>query len=181
MMEIKSAVVGLLSSGISGFAFNHSDIGGVLCCKLTFINYRRVKSCFFRWMEINAFTTVFRTHEGNKPSCNSQFYSNDRTLSHFARFAKIYKAWKFYRVQLVQEAAQKGLPVCRPPIFCITQMMNMCTAELPPVFGRTGDSSGACPRQGQKYVKAYFPTGESCTWQHIWTGKHFRKQGLKPQ
>lgn len=40
--------------------------------------------------------------QGNKPSCNSQFYSNNRTLSHFARLAKVFKAWKFYRIQLVK-------------------------------------------------------------------------------
>ncbi|XP_076937953.1 uncharacterized protein LOC143605876, partial [Bidens hawaiensis] len=74
---IKRAVVGLLSSGFCGYAFNHSDIGG------------------------------------NKPSVNGQFYSTERTFSHFARFAKVYKAWKFYRVQLVKEASHRGLPFFR--------------------------------------------------------------------
>lgn len=128
---IKSAVVGLLSSGISGYAFNHSDIGGYCAVNLPLIKYQRSEELLLRWMELNAFTTVFRTHEvttyrqyhniytlcsqvslcnkccfvfwqGNKPSCNAQFYSNDTTLSHFSRLAKIYKAWKFYRVQLVK-------------------------------------------------------------------------------
>lgn len=127
---IKSAVVGLLSSGISGYAFNHSDIGGYCAVNLPFIKYKRSEELLLRWMELNAFTTVFRTHEvttthntityihyvhkfssinvvflfyqGNKPSCNAQFYANDTTLSHFSRLAKIYKAWKFYRMQLVK-------------------------------------------------------------------------------
>lgn len=60
---IKSAVVGLLSSGISGYAFNHSDIGGYCAVNLPFINYRRSEELLLRWMELNAFTTVFRTHE----------------------------------------------------------------------------------------------------------------------
>uniref|UniRef100_A0A803MJ63 Alpha-glucosidase n=1 Tax=Chenopodium quinoa TaxID=63459 RepID=A0A803MJ63_CHEQI len=110
---IKSAVVGLLSSGISGYALNHSDIGGYCAVNLPLIKYHRSEELLFRWMEFSAFTTVFRTHEGNKPSCNSQFYSNHKTLSHFARLAKVYKAWKFYRIQLVKEASEKGLPVCR--------------------------------------------------------------------
>ncbi|CAA2972325.1 alpha-xylosidase 2 [Olea europaea subsp. europaea] len=99
---IKSAVVGLLSSGLSGYALNHSDIGGYCSVNLPFFKYQRSEELLLRWMELNAFSVVFRTHEGNKPTSNSQFYSNHRTLSHFARFAKIYKAWKFYRIQLVK-------------------------------------------------------------------------------
>lgn len=60
---IKSAVVGLLSSGISGYAFNHSDIGGYCAVNLPFFKYNRSEELLLRWMELNAFTTVFRTHE----------------------------------------------------------------------------------------------------------------------
>lgn len=31
--------------------------------------------------------------------------------------------------------------------------------------------------KGKNDVKAYFPIGDSCPWQHIWTGEQFRKQG----
>lgn len=60
---IKSAVVGLLSSGLSGFAFNHSDIGGYCAVNLPIIKYQRSEELLLRWMELNAFSTVFRTHE----------------------------------------------------------------------------------------------------------------------
>ena len=61
---IKSSVVGLLSSGISGYAYNHSDIGGYCAVKLPFcLNYTRSEELLLRWMELNAFTSVFRTHE----------------------------------------------------------------------------------------------------------------------
>ncbi|KAF5737638.1 hypothetical protein HS088_TW13G00525 [Tripterygium wilfordii] len=60
---IKSAVVGLLSSGLSGYAFNHSDIGGYCAVSLPIIKYQRSEELLLRWMELSAFTTVFRTHE----------------------------------------------------------------------------------------------------------------------
>ncbi|CAA0812842.1 Unknown protein [Striga hermonthica] len=62
---IKSAVLGLLSSGLSGYAFNHSDIGGYCSVSLLpfFTKYKRSEELLLRWMELNAFTTVFRTHE----------------------------------------------------------------------------------------------------------------------
>ncbi|XP_039009645.1 sulfoquinovosidase-like [Hibiscus syriacus] len=174
---IKSCVVGLLSSGLSGFAFNHSDIGGYCTINLPIIKYRRSEELLLRWMELNAFTVVFRTHEGNKPSCNSQFYSNDKTLSHFARMAKVYKAWKFYRIQLVKEGAEKGLPICRhlflhypgdERVQRLSYQQFMVGSEIlvVPVLDK-----------GKKNVKAYFPIGETCIWQHIWTGQQYHKQG----
>ncbi|KAI3502368.1 hypothetical protein L1887_30402 [Cichorium endivia] len=38
---IKSGVVGLLSSGLCGYAFNHSDIGSYCVVNLPFFKYRR--------------------------------------------------------------------------------------------------------------------------------------------
>ncbi|XP_077226492.1 uncharacterized protein LOC143859726 isoform X2 [Tasmannia lanceolata] len=63
---IKSAVGGLLSSGLSGYAFNHSDIGGYCSVNIPFIRYHRGEELLLRWMELNAFNTVYRTHEFQK-------------------------------------------------------------------------------------------------------------------
>lgn len=63
---IKSSVVGLLSSGISGYAFNHSDIGGYCTVNLPIVKYNRSEELLLRWMELNSFTIVFRTHEVSK-------------------------------------------------------------------------------------------------------------------
>ncbi|KAI7739314.1 hypothetical protein M8C21_029381, partial [Ambrosia artemisiifolia] len=174
---IKSAVVGLLSSGFCGYAFNHSDIGGYCAVSIPFFKYTRDEELLLRWMELNAFTTIFRTHEGNKPSVNSQFYSNERTLSHFARFAKVYKAWKFYRVQLVKEASQKGLPVVRHLFlhYPDDDHVHKLTYEQFLV----GDEILVVPTldKHKNNVKAYFPVGETCVWKHIWTGDLYDIQG----
>lgn len=170
---IKSSVTGLLSSGLSGFAFNHSDIGGYCTVNFPVINYRRSEELLMRWMELNAFNTVYRTHEGNKPESNCQFYSNTKTLSQFSRFAKVYKAWKFYRVELVKEASQHGLPIARhlflhypddEHVHSLTYQQFLVGTEIlvVPVLDK-----------GKKQVKAYFPLGQGCSWQHIWTGKIF--------
>ncbi|KAM0051642.1 putative alpha-glucosidase [Helianthus debilis subsp. tardiflorus] len=174
---IKSAVVGLLSSGFCGYAFNHSDIGGYCAVSIPFFKYTRDEELLLRWMELNAFTTIYRTHEGNKPSVNSQFYSNERTLSHFARFAKVYKAWKFYRVHLVKEASQKGLPVVRHLFlhYPNDDHVHKLTYEQFLV----GDEILVVPTldKHKKNVKAYFPVGETCVWKHIWTGDLYDIQG----
>ncbi|KAJ4978649.1 hypothetical protein NE237_009429 [Protea cynaroides] len=176
---IKSAVVGLLSSGISGYAFNHSDIGGYCAVNFPIFNYRRSEELLLRWMELNAFSMVFRTHEGNNPSMNSQFYSNDRTLSHFARFAKVFKAWEFYRIQLMKEAAQNGLPICRHLFLHFPKDDYVHNLTYQQFLVGTEILVAPVLDKGEKEVKVYFPVGEGCSWQHIWTGKVFTKEGVE--
>ncbi|GFP80802.1 alpha-glucosidase yihq [Phtheirospermum japonicum] len=176
---IKSAVVGLLSSGISGYAFNHSDIGGYCAVNLPFFKYRRSEELLLRWMELNAFTTVFRTHEGNKPSCNSQFYSNERTLSHFSRFAKIYSAWKFYRIQLVKEASEKGLPVCRHLFIHYPEDERVQRLTHEQFLVGTEILVVPVLDKDEQDVKVYFPKGEICSWRHVWTGKLYSERGCE--
>ena len=60
---IKTVVLGMISSGISGFSFTHSDIGGYTAVPQ--FGYRRSKELFMRWCELAAFTvwglTVYGT------------------------------------------------------------------------------------------------------------------------
>ncbi|XP_051150649.1 uncharacterized protein LOC127265038 [Andrographis paniculata] len=174
---IKSSVVGLLSSGLSGFALNHSDIGGYCAVSFPFFKYQRSEELLLRWMELNAFTTVFRTHEGNKPSSNSQFYSNENTLSHFSRFAKIYKAWKFYRIQLVKEASEKGLPVCRHLFIHYPKDKKVHKLTYEQFLVGTEILVVPVLNKGEETVKVYFPKGEPQPWKHVWTGELYTEQG----
>ncbi len=171
---MKTAVTGLLSSGLSGFSFNHSDIGGYTTFSKPLLKYRRDKELLMRWAELNAFTTIYRTHEGNQPEANAQFYSDEETLEHFARFAKVYKAWAFYRKQLVQEAGRTGLPVVRhlfihypddPNTFALSYQEFLVGTDLlvVPVLDA-----------GRKAVDAYFPKGR---WVHVWTGETYGDAG----
>lgn len=174
---IKSAVVGLLSSGLSGYALNHSDIGGYCAVNLPFIKYNRSEELLIRWMELNAFTTVFRTHEGNKPSRNSQFYSNQKTLSYFARCVKMYKAWYFYRIQLVKEASQKGLPICRHLFLHYPNDKHVHSLSYHQFLVGTEILVVPVLDKGKQNVKAYFPEGETYSWKHVWSGKLFTEEG----
>eukprot|EP00850_Spirogloea_muscicola_P019883 SM000201S05939 [mRNA] locus=s201:244976:249625:- [translate_table: standard] len=166
---IKSAVTGLLTGGLSGLAFNHSDVGGYCTVDTPIVSYRRSEELLLRWMEVNAFTTVFRTHEGNSPTSNAQFYSNQATLSAFTRMALIYKSWYVYRLQLVEEAARTGAPVVRhlflhypqdPEVRKIVYQEFLVGSELlvAPVLDA-----------GKAEVDVYFPGDDE--WEHVWTSK----------
>ncbi|XP_074556969.1 uncharacterized protein LOC141812916 [Curcuma longa] len=172
---IKSSVTGLLSSGISGFAFNHSDIGGYCAVDMPIIRYRRSEELLMRWMELNAFSVVFRTHEGNKPASNCQFYDNKNTLSQFARCAKIYKAWKFYRIQLVKEAAERGMPVARHLFLHYPDDKHVQSLTYEQFLVGTEIMVAPVLDKARKEVKVYFPAAGGCSWQHIWTGKIFTR------
>ncbi|GEM48266.1 alpha-glucosidase [Deinococcus cellulosilyticus] len=167
---IKTAVLALLSSGLSGFSFNHSDIGGYTTVKTPLKSYTRSKELLKRWMELSAFTPVFRTHEGNLPEDNAQFYTDDETLKQFDRMAKVYKAWGFYRTQLIAEAASTGVPVVRP--------MFLHFPNDPEVLGLSyqqfmvGSQLLVAPvlDPGQEEVEVYLPAG---SWVEAWTGESF--------
>ncbi|MBA3702345.1 MAG: alpha-glucosidase, partial [Rubrobacteraceae bacterium] len=166
---IKSAVTALLSSGFSGYSLEHSDIGGYTAIDNPLFEYHRSKELLLRWIELGAFTTVFRTHEGNIPEVNHQIYSDRETLMHFARFAKIYAAWKPYRMELVKEASQTGLPVVRhsfihypddPEVHALGyQYMVGPELMVAPVLDPGADT-----------VKVYLPAGK---WVHLWTGERY--------
>lgn len=167
---IKTAVIGLLSSGMSGYSLNHSDIGGYTAITHPIRNYHRSQELLLRWMELNAFTTIYRTHEGNRPAENAQFYDDDVSLAHFDRFARVYRAWAFYRRQLVQEADETGLPVVRhlfihyphdPQVYDLSYQQFMVGTELliAPVLDPATDT-----------VTVYIPAGE---WVHLWSGESY--------
>jgi alpha-glucosidase len=173
---IKTAVTGLLSSGISGFSLNHSDIGGYTTITSPIKDYHRSKELLLRWMELNAFTTVYRTHEGNRPGDNHQFYSDDETFNHFTRFAKVYKAWGFYRKELVKQASQTGIPVVRhlylhypedPKVLALSYEEFLVGSEILVVPVLDEDTT---------QVDAYLPAGG---WVHLWSGKTYSsKDGI---
>ncbi|VAH76007.1 unnamed protein product [Triticum turgidum subsp. durum] len=170
---IKSSVVGLLSGGLSGIPLNHSDAGGYCTVDLPLLRYRRSEELLMRWMEVNAFTVVFRTHEGNKPGSNCQFYSNSRTLAHFARCAKMYKAWEFYRLQLVKEAAEKGLPVARHLFLHYPEDRRVQEMTYQQFLVGTEMLVVPVLDKGRTAVTAYFPTSDGGSWRHVWTGEEF--------
>lgn len=173
---IKTAVTGLLSSGMSGYSFNHSDIGGYTAITHPIRDYHRSKELLLRWMELNAFTTVYRTHEGNRPSENVQFYTDDETMAHFDRFARVYAAWLPYRKQLVQEAAQTGLPVVRHPFIHYPDDPNVYDLSYQQFMVGTEFMVAPVLDPDTTDVTVYLPAGQ---WTHLWSGATYggRDQG----
>ena len=172
---IKSAMTGLMSAGISGFSLNHSDIGGYTTVTYPIEkNYVRSKELLKRWIEMSAFTTVFRTHEGLNPDKNYQIFDSDETLEHFAKYAKIYKAWGFYREQLIDEANSTGIPVIRHPY--LEFQNDLKTQDI--VFEQfmIGSEFMVAPvlEKNKVQTNIYLPNGR---WINLWDGTILSSNG----
>ena len=92
---LASAVIGLMSGGLSGLALSHSDIGGYTSwdgdrLSLPGIRVQRTPELFTRWAEFAAFTPVYRTHPGSDSLHDWQFDSDNATAALFARMAGMY-------------------------------------------------------------------------------------------
>lgn len=166
---MESAVTGMLSGGISGFSLQHSDIGGYTAIDNPILKYHRSGELLKRWTELAAFTAVFRTHEGNRPGVNHQFYSDGESLEHFSRFAKVYAAWEPYRKELVQEAAETGLPLVRHPLVHYPDDPEVL--DLEDQF-MVGSEFMVAPvlAPGEEKVEVYLPAGR---WVHLWSGRGY--------
>ena len=165
---LHSALLGLLSGGLSGFSLNHSDIGGYTTIANPLKNYFRSEELLLRWMEFSAFTSLYRSHEGNRPDDNQQVYSSVAATRHFARFARIFAALAPYRAELMAQASQQGLPLVRPLWMHYPQdLANI--RELPRSF-LLGEQVLVAPvlEPGITRLDVQLPTGR---WTHLWSGK----------
>jgi sulfoquinovosidase len=110
---MRSALTGMLSGGLSGFALNHSDTGGYTTLATPLV--ARSAELLERWSEMNAFGgAMLRTHEGNRPTLNVQVYSTPQTARSFAVWARVFHALAPYRQRLEREASRTGMPIVRP-------------------------------------------------------------------
>ncbi|MAP67702.1 MAG: alpha-glucosidase [Candidatus Marinimicrobia bacterium] len=167
---IKTALTGLLSSGLSGFSLNHSDIGGYTAIKTPVLKYIRSKELFMRWAELNAFTAFFRTHEGNRPEDNHQVYSDDETMIHFAKMAKVYSSLSFYRKTLMKESFKNGYPLIRHPFLHYPNDKDVLNLENEQFM--LGSEFMICPvlNENSDEVNCYLPKGN---WVHLWTSEEY--------
>jgi alpha-glucosidase len=107
-----SVIPAVISMACSGVGVIHSDIGGYT----TVLHMKRDSELFSRWSEMNLFTPVYRTHEGNRPKSNVQF-DNPSVEEEFVRNSRIFASLAPYRQHLLEEYYQKGIPVNCPLFF----------------------------------------------------------------
>lgn len=159
-----SVIPATLSLAMSGYGVTHSDAGGYT----TIMHMRRSKELLMRWEEMNVFSPLFRTHEGNQPVNNVQFDSDEELLEHLGKCSAMHAALKEYLQELVRQQQERGTPVMRPLFYHYneeeayrekTEYLLGRDVLVAPVY-REGDQTRSC----------YLPADQ---WTHLFNGKSY--------
>lgn len=166
---IASVIPSALSVGMIGNPYTHSDIGGYTSLH----GNVRTKELFERWLEMNVFTTFMRSHEGNRPDENFQFYNDEETMHLMAKMTDIRQRLKPYINTLFEEASEKGYPVQRAMFLHYEDDAVAYDLQYQYLFG-SDILIRPVVNHGQTKQEVYLPKDE---WIHLWTGEEFN-QGL---
>lgn len=159
---LPSVIPATLSLAMSGYGLTHSDIGGYT----TIMHMRRSKELLMRWCEMNAFTPLMRSHEGNQPVNNVQLYDDTELLTHLARMTELHVALKEYLKDAVEKNAKECVPVMRP-LFYHYKEADAYTEMTEYLLGRD-ILVAPIMEEGAKMRRVYFPKDR---WIHIFSGK----------
>ena len=161
---LPSVIPATLSLAMSGYGLTHSDVGGYT----TIMHMRRTKELLMRWEEMNAFSPLFRSHEGNQPVNDVQFDDDDELLKHLAFTSGIHEKLKDYLKECVKENAEKAMPVMRP-LFYHYDEESCYTEKTEYLLGR---DILVAPVIKEKAVsrKVFLPDDE---WIHLFTGERY--------
>ncbi|MFN3411237.1 MAG: alpha-glucosidase [Exilispira sp.] len=174
---LPSAILGSITASLSGIPFIHSDIGGYTTITNPIMTYHRSKELLLRWIEFEAFTPVYRTHEGNQPLNNWQVYqysdanatikSDEETVKFYNFFAQIHFKLKDYFKKYIEIASNDGIPVIRA-LFINFPSDDECY-NIKYQF-MIGDDLLVAPviKEKSNRMKVYLPEGK---WIHAFTKK----------
>lgn len=163
---IGSVLPATFSLEACGYPVVHSDTGGYI----TMLEMTRSRELLMRWIEMNTFSPLLRTHEGNQPLKNEQFYTDEEIMWFMARASKLHAVWKDYINANIDIAKKEGIPVMRPLYYyyeekeaygCQTEYLLGRDVLVAPIL-----------KTGVLYRYVYFPNDE---WEDIWTGQIYRK------
>ena len=162
-----TVVCAALSSGMMGCGLNHCDIGGYT----SLFDNCRTKEIFLRWAELAAFMPVMRTHEGNRPDTNFQYYDDVDCMERLARLVDVYTMLAPYTKALVQENADLGHPVMRPLFYHYQEDPRSYTEQFEYLLGPDVLVAPVW-KEDQTQWKVYLP---SDGWMHLWTGAEYAR------
>ena len=162
---LPSVIPATLSLAMSGYGIAHSDVGGYT----TIMHMRRSKELLMRWEEMNVFSPLFRSHEGNQPVNDVQFDDDDDLLKQLSWASKAHAYLADYLKECVEENAQKAVPVMRP-LFYHYNEPSAFTEKTEYLLGR---DILVAPVLKEKAVSrnVYLPDD---TWVHLFTGKEYK-------
>ena len=161
---LPSVIPATLSLAMSGYGIAHSDVGGYT----TIMHMRRSKELLMRWEEMNVFSPLFRSHEGNQPVNDVQFDDDDELLAQLSRASRMHAHLSDYLKKCVKETAEKATPVMLP-LFYHYDEEKAYTEKTEYLLGRDILVAPVI-KEGTIARSVYLPEDE---WVHVFSGKSF--------
>ncbi|WP_196805072.1 alpha-glucosidase [Butyrivibrio sp. VCB2006] len=161
---LPSVIPATLSLAMSGYGIAHSDVGGYT----TIMHMRRSKELLMRWEEMNVFSPLFRSHEGNQPVNDVQFDDDEELLAQLSLTSRMHVNLGDYIKACVQENADKALPVMRPLFYHYDEEK----AYVEKTEYLLGSDILVAPviKEGALSRKVYLPED---SWVHLFSGKEY--------
>jgi len=192
---LQSVLNGLLNGGMSGLTQGHCAVN--LAVPRLKNNSSVIDSLsremICRWFEMTAFTTLFRTHDGDygmsSTSSNSSnnwisAYNDELVMKSLSRWSKVYVSLSDYRLRLMKESSERGYPVVRHPLLHFPNDVNFIGRRTnnhssSHKSSDASSSSSAFMLGDLVYIvpilkcgvirkKVYLPQG---AWIHLWSGE----------
>ena len=161
---LPSVIPATLSLSMSGFGITHSDAGGYT----TIMKMNRTRELLMRWLEMDVFSPLLRTHEGNQPEKNVQFDADGELLHFTARMSRCHEILKPYLAECVREETLHGTPVMRPLFYHYEESAAMDEA-YEYLLGRDILAAPVLT-EGAQSRRVYLPDDR---WIHLWSGEEY--------
>lgn len=159
---LPTVVPAMINLGLSGIPYVTHDISG-------YSGGPSTRELYFRWVELGAFTPVFRTHEGLMAAANWTWDRDAETTAHVRRFARIHEALVPELMTMAEESATSSMPMVRhlALVFPDDSPSRAISDEY-----MLGDTLLVAPVvvEGATSRSVYLPPG---TWFHVLTGEEY--------
>ena len=123
---LASVVPAAISLALCGIPYWHSDMGGYT----TLGWVKRSRTLAIRWAELAVFSPFMRSHEGNKPERNVQYYDDEDLIQKIGFLVSLHDALHPYLISLEEEYQNTGLPFIREMSLAYPDLRPMRTQFL---------------------------------------------------
>ncbi|GFP75844.1 glycoside hydrolase family 31 protein [Clostridium fungisolvens] len=155
--HLRMSIPMLLNLGMSGISFCGADVGG--------FSFDCTPELLSRWVQVGAFTPLFRNHSGSNTRDQEPWAFDEETLNINRKYIKLRYSLLPYLYDLLWSGETTGLPVMRPLVLHYERDKEVYEINDQFLFG---ENILVAPilEQGKKIRTVYLPEGQ---WIDYWT------------
>ncbi len=159
---LKAQIPIILGMGMSGIGYMHADAGG-------FAQGIKDPELYARWMQLAAFTPIYRAHADPSPAAPEPIFWDDSTQQIVKKFIKLRYQFLPYNYTLAFENSSTGKPLAMPLNYFDTRKKSLENINDAFMWG-SGLLIAPVIEEGKTQRKVIFPKG---IWIDFFTGKQY--------